>query len=466
MCLEQYMRRERIRRYLDCSLKKRIIGYMRKYIKKKLIQLLESAYSLDEMAWKSLSTGDIKGYIDALTKNQNIAMKVGQVIENAVGHGTKAVTMLEGYCEKIYTISQCEDELDIKSHINDLGNLRTEIVRSIEVDIPTRYEIVFLPYMASMWDSLESVWKAAAEDELCDVYVVALPYFQKDEQGNLVKMIYEGDKYPDYVPITDYRSYDIVGRHPDVIYFHNPYDEYNSTTSVPPQYYACELRNYTDMLVYIPYFVGINNKVPSHLCALPGSLYSNKVIVESEPVRQIYIKELHKFEIEKNCKGLLGNIEEKVVALGSPKYDKLKKSVVDYKLPEEWKRLMYTAEGSRKSIILYNISIATLLEKENILEKIKNTLAYAKEHTEVLLWWRPHPLYEKTIATSKPWLLDEYRSIVEQYVRNGYGIFDDTEDMDRAIYISDVYYGDMSSLVELYKSLGKPIMIQNMDVEN
>ena len=34
-----------------------------------------------------------------------------------------------------------------------------------------RKEVVFLPYKASMWDSLESVWKAAEEDPDCVAYV-------------------------------------------------------------------------------------------------------------------------------------------------------------------------------------------------------------------------------------------------------------------------------------------------------
>ena len=36
--------------------------------------------------------------------------------------------------------------------------------------------------------------------------------------------------------------------------------------------------------------------------------------------------------------------------------------------------------------------------------------------------------------------------------------------MNRAIAVSDAYYGDQSSLVALYRKTGKPIMIQNADV--
>lgn len=34
--------------------------------------------------------------------------------------------------------------------------------------VPVRKEVVFLPYKANMWDSLESVYLAAREDENCD----------------------------------------------------------------------------------------------------------------------------------------------------------------------------------------------------------------------------------------------------------------------------------------------------------
>ncbi|MBQ2982158.1 MAG: hypothetical protein IJD58_08590 [Lachnospiraceae bacterium] len=438
---------------------------MRKYIKIKLIQLIESSTNLDGMIVEAYNKAQNQVFIELLSKCQDIAIKVGETIEKTVGADGRTIHLLEEFCELVYKVSQAAGQDDLNNRLSQINKKREQIIESIDNDIETRYEIVFLPYMASMWDSLESVWKAASEDNRCDVYVVALPYYEKDAEGNLKTYRYEGDKYPDYVPIVDYRNYDIEARHPDIIYFHNPYDEYNSSTSVPPKYYACELRNYTDMLVYIPYFVSIGDYVEPHLCALPGTMYSHKVIVESEPVRKIYIDNLHKFEIEKNCKGLMGNIEEKIVALGSPKYDMLvNKKDSEYLLPEKWRKCIYRQDGSKKRIMLYNISLSTLLKYDNIMEKIKSTLRYAKNNEEIVLWWRPHPLYENVLATSKPWLLEEYREIVRLYIEEGYGIYDDTEDLDRALIVTDMYYGDESSLVGMYKKLGKPIMIQNVDI--
>jgi hypothetical protein len=63
-----------------------------------------------------------------------------------------------------------------------------------------------------------------------------------------------------------------------------------------------------------------------------------------------------------------------------------------------------------------------------------------------------------------PEILEAYRQIVKDYREEGWGIYDDTPDMDRSIIISDAYYGDGSSIVQLYETLEKPIMIQNPEV--
>ena len=46
----------------------------------------------------------------------------------------------------------------------------------------------------------------------------------------------------------------------------------------------------------------------------------------------------------------------------------------------------------------------------------------------------------------------------------GFGIYDDSPDMDRAVIVSDAYYGDWSSIVHLYQKTGKPVMIQDVEI--
>ena len=50
------------------------------------------------------------------------------------------------------------------------------IKKETEQEKHFKKEIVFLPYQAAMWDSLESVWKATYEDkEHCNAYVMPIP---------------------------------------------------------------------------------------------------------------------------------------------------------------------------------------------------------------------------------------------------------------------------------------------------
>ena len=126
---------------------------------------------------------------------------------------------------------------------------------------------------------------------------------------------------------------------------------------------------------------------------------------------------------------------------------------------------MVKPDGSDKKVILYNTTINSMLDQqEKMIKKIRDVLEVFKENSETVLLWRPHPLLKATLKSMRPKLLHEYEKIEEEYKNTGWGIFDDTSDLYRAITISDAYYGDMSSVVELYKQTGKPIMIQNTEV--
>ena len=48
-----------------------------------------------------------------------------------------------------------------------------EIIRNI----PLHSQILFLPYKASMWDSMESVYLAAVQDPSCEALVMPITYF-------------------------------------------------------------------------------------------------------------------------------------------------------------------------------------------------------------------------------------------------------------------------------------------------
>lgn len=414
------------------------------------------------------------------TDCQDLAIALGTQLEKLYGMHTQTVAELERYCEALY------QEGEAISAEGELGNDRateqklmeclSDIKGSFEREFPNKKEVVFLPYKASMWDSLESVWKRTSEDPECEAYVVPIPYYDKNPDGSFKEFHYEGDAYPKNVPVVDYREFDLELHHPDEIYIHNPYDECNIVTSVEPAFYSKKLKEYTDKLVYIPYFVLAEPDPTSkatadslaHFIKMPGVLYADEVIVQSEAMREVYIRVMTEFMEESGIKDKpRAYWEKKIFGTGSPKYEKLANTRrEDIEIPEEWKRLIVKEDGTRKKIVFYNTSVTALLNNsEQMLTKMKDVFRVFYEYRDkITLLWRPHPLIPATIDSMCAELRTEYNRIVEQYRSEGWGIYDDTPDLDRAIVLCDAYYGDNSSVVQLCQKAGKPVMIQNADI--
>ncbi len=423
---------------------------------------------------KTIETHNHAAALDLLSQCQECAIQLGGIIEAVEGEDFVTIPLIEDYCELAY---QIYDKISKNSpvHVNQmckaLRKLLIKMENSVKHDIPERMEVVFLPYKASMWDSLESVWRAADEDPHCDAYVVPIPYYDKNGDGSFREMHYEGNEYPDYVCVTDFREYDFEKRRPDMIFIHNPYDEYNYVTSVSPEFYSKNLKRYTDKLVYIPYFV-LGEVDPeneeavegmAHFCTVPGVFHADVVIVQSENMRKAYIEVLTAAAGEKTR----AYWEKKILGLGSPKMDKvLETSEEEYEIPGEWLRVLEKPDGSRKKVILYNTSVTALLEQgDKMLQKMKSVFHTFKENVEdVALLWRPHPLIKATIESMRPQLWLDYKQIEEQYQAEGWGIYDDSVELNRAIALCDAYYGDGSSLVQLCQKAGKPVMIQNVEI--
>ncbi len=450
---------------------------MRKVHRQQILEVVASMHAAHQHCRDYLSGKAFQAAQGLLTDCQDAAIQIGELIEQLDGEGTESVAFLEQYCERLYQVNV---QIEVISPQKAYKHLEEVLLRAENAirHMRLRKEVVFLPYKASMWDSLESVYLAAREDEECDAYVVPIPYYDKLPDDSLGELHYEGDEYPSDIEITHYEAYDLERRHPDVIYIHNPYDRCNVVTCVPERYFSSNLKRYTDCLVYIPYFV-LDEIEPDnqeaidtmkHFCFLPGTIWADKVIVQSEKMRQIYINEYRKAAKEVGLSGEHTDrkkLEEKILGLGSPKLDKVHRTNREsMEIPEAWRKIIEKPDGTWKKIIFYNTSIGAMLQsEEKMLQKMKSVFQTFKEQQEeVALLWRPHPLLESTIKAMKPQMRAEYEKLVQEYRTKGWGIYDDTAELDRAVVLSDAYYGDRSSVVQVYQETGKPVMIQNVEI--
>ncbi len=438
---------------------------MRKTQRQKITEMLET---LSEAAAETVglfSRGRFDAALVVLADCQSFALSLGQYIESIAGEGTKTVGLLEEYCNLLYDAGRAaEKQNGSASAVTALSKHLTKLFNSVRSELrPTRLEVVFFPYKASMWDSLESVFHAAQNDPACDAYVVPVPYHICNQKGETVETRCEAADFPSYVPVTDWRAYDLDTRRPDIIFVHNPYDAFNYTTRIHEAYYCEHLRNYTDMLVYIPYFVAFRDVVPE-LCTLPGTVYAHKVFVQSEQIRRTYVAEQKKWVKANGYQGLITGFEQRFVALGSPKLDKIINSKKQsFTLPDEWSKLALGPGGRPKRKILYNTTInAFLRDEEQYIKKLHSVFNVFRGRDDAVLWWRPHPLLEATNSVMRPQSAAEYRQLVEDYKREGFGIYDDSADLHRAIALTDAYYGDGGSLALMYQYAQKPEMLQRV----
>ena len=437
---------------------------------KEFTSLLHEAHDAIEAAWEEINISILPELLEAC---QNGAIAMGDIIEQSLGEGFVTIHILEQYCEvvfKTYEALMSEDGEGAITNSRILNELLADIENSIENDIKQRKEVVFCPYKASLWDGFESVWRAALEDENCDVYVVPIPYFYRDAFGTFKEMQYEGDQFSDEISIVRYEDYNFASRKPDIVFIQNPYDEYNPVMSVHPNFYARVLKNYTDKLVYIPSFItdeidsrdGRAMTNTSSYITMPGVVQADRVIVQSDSMRQIYVDVLTEFAGE-DTRSVW---EEKILGLGSPKNDKsvsAKKANID--IPETWKQLIYKPDGSAKKVILYNVSISGLMQnKEKILTKMQSVFETFKENQEeITLLWRPHPQMREAVETSNPQLWQDYQAILEQYREEAWGIYDDTPDFDNVVALCDAYFGDTGSVAQRFRVEGKPVMLQDVE---
>lgn len=366
----------------------------------------------------------------------------------------KCIHLLSQFTEKIRQAQeQIGDLHTIRQALSTAKIKLTFLQRKIE-EIPVKLEVAFFPYKASMADSLQSIWEAAMSDCNCNVIICPIPYFDRLSDGTFGEMHYEGDAYSENLPLVHWQTYDVEARHPDIIFIHAPYDEYNAVTSVHPDFYSKRLRGCTDMLVYVPYFVVVGD-VPKHFCTTAGCIYAHKTIVQSEKVSNTY-KRVFKAEFGE-C---FGKSEEKFISIGSPKFDKLINAKRgDYILPERWMGMI-----AGRKVVLYNTSLGAILQGgEQYLVKLENVLEVFHKRKDVVLWWRPHPLTESTFVSMRSEFANVYRKIVEEYKKQAYGIYDNTSDLYRAITWSDAYYGDgNSSIFALWLITGKPLLLQDV----
>ena len=412
---------------------------MRTFIKKQLIDLLDSIKQLQNSLPMMFNKNQV---IQMLANCQDAAVAIGETLERDSADHKPIICLLEEYCEEVFNLSEIENRVIGEDEVYKLDRF-IDKVRTLLEDISAPYHVIFMPYKASMWDSLESIWRVCKEDKRCKCYVIPLPYYEFDSKNDRWLYSYDGDQLPREVSITHYQNYSLEQNRPDLVYVHNPYDDCNLVTRIDPCYYSQELKKYAGKLVYVPYYVTSGFIAHDHLLL---SIYQHMdfMVVQSE-----YAKSF--------CQGMF--YYDKILPFGSPKLDRVIKLCQEgNNPPEQWK-----TEIEDKTVLMLNTSIGCfLLDGSDYLKKIRSLCKYIVGQNQVAIIWRPHPLLEATIKSMRPELLAEYNDLKEFFLYNKIGVLDNTLDISKTVAISDAYIGEEgSSVINLFGAAGKPLFILN-----
>lgn len=419
-------------------------GDMKRYKKKDYlttIELLEEINrNLQESGWKQPDLAAV------LADCQEAAITLGTNLEQQGEIGIQLTHILEEYCENLYQLGEQLDGGKQEKCALIAGKIDRQLAvlkEKLEEQFEDKKEIVFLPYKASMWDSLESIWLAAEADPACHAYVIPIPYYERNADGNFGTFHYEGGEFPEEVPLTSYEDYSIEERRPDVIYIHNPYDQYNNATSVDPRFYSAELKKYTDALVYVPYYATAGGMAEGQkLCS--AYMNADYIVIQSEKYRKFFDERIP---------------DQKFLPLGSPKFDSVIRMCSNPpEPPEAWKSKL---EG--KTVYFYNTSLGGMLaDTAGFLQKMAYVFQRFEGREDSCLLWRPHPLLETTFDSMRKEYRPQFDRLKQEFIEKGIGIYDDTPDIEKTIALSDVYIGDAgTSVTSLFGIAGKPLFIFN-----
>lgn len=410
-------------------------------VKSEKEQYKRTLESLASLCGRLVDIADDSMRTQVLTNCQEAAIVFGEKLEGCTNpidvraiKEYQMIKKIEDFCEQVYICSQ-------EYHFHNITILKAMAAElSVLLDnIPRTYRVAFLPYKAAMWDSLESIWRCFAADERCETSVVPIPYFEANRQLNQWDTCYDGEKYPNDVPVVYFQDYLLGTKKPDLVFVHNPFDGNNHVTTVHPAYYSQEIKKHCGKMVYVPYYVN-----PGFLSddynELPLLYRADYIVLQSEKMKET----CRKFPYY-----------NRVLPFGSPKFDKviqLNNAKADP--PKEWDIDM----TGRKKILL-NTTLTDFLESgEKLMAKLRRFFEKVASMDNIVIIWRPHPLLKGTVKAMRPQFIEQYQQLVDYFNENQVGVLDETADVSRAIAATDAYIGShYSSIMGLYEVCNKPV---------
>lgn len=285
------------------------------------IEKLHNAF-LAEIPWKTAGAeqaDSVAQLLDMLAQCQSVVIDLGNFIEQMKGEenlSAKAcVAALEEYCEKIFdvynnvSLAVEREKEDFQKLCAALNRAFVQMKQTVENEIIHKKLVAFLPDNPKRWKEMQALYDYYTQQENTEVCVMPLPLFAKNLYGEIVAGQDEYDhndkrnEYPAYLNVIPWHTVQLQSYEFAAIVIQNPYDAENPYLTVPPVYYAKQLQQYTDCLIYMmPQ--GVNDFTENDITdvyglkyslMMPGAMYADRILIESPAMKALFVNHLTTF---------------------------------------------------------------------------------------------------------------------------------------------------------------------------
>ena len=338
--------------------------------------------------------------------------------------------------------------------------------QTVENEIIHKKLVAFLPDNPKRWKEMQALYDYYRQQENTEVCVIPLPLFAKNLYGEIVAGQDEYDKndkrgeYPADLNIIAWHTVQMQSYEFAAIVIQNPYDAENPYLTVPPAYYAKQLQQYTDCLIYMmPQ--GVNDFTENDITdiyglkyslTVPGAMYADKILIESGAMKELFVNHLTAFA-GKDTRAVWN---EKIEIIGAfTGTEDLKENREDGAQADRTGQM----QTEQKKTLLYCIGENEFFENTAAaLDKVKERLDVITQYPDSLkaaVCLYPYDIAMWDIVSEQE--KENIVRVLKEYQKNKNIEFlsENTIDIDRMT----AYYGSPSPLICRFVEQHKPAMV-------
>lgn len=331
--------------------------------------------------------------------------------------------------------------LSIVQYKNDELQTAAKRLRAEAVARTSKYlKVVFIANEPSVWPSANSLYHAMENDDRFHVKAVYVKTPHENKKEKSLDDIKETYQVRYGTNIINEDEYDMASDNPDFVLYLKPYD---GPFNINNKFNHNPVMSTGARIIYISYGMETTRTFLNYNFQLPLLYHAWKHIAYGPIVKKCAAKY-----------GYKGG--ENVVVWGHPKADGISNSELHKNdIPKEWIEKI----NGRKAFLWNTHHTILAGGMSTWLQHGKAVLDYFREHDDVVLLWRPHPLLFGSLVNNGYMTEDELDAFTEEVTSHNNIILDTSEDYRPAFWASDAAITDGTGFFGEYIYTDKPMIV-------